>query len=771
MSPCLGSLAYVIYTSGSTGTPKGVLVTRRALVNHCRAAIGCYDLSAEDRVLQLASLNFDLAAEEIYPTLASGATLVFWPHQTPAAPHEFLDLADRERLTVLDLTTPLWQVWATEQTNMALRMPAALRLVIVGGDLALAEPYAAWRRAVPDRVRWINSYGPTEATIIATIYEPDAGAPVQPWGGMPIGRPIANTQVYILDREMQPVPIGVAGELYIGGAGLARGYLGRPDLTAERFIPNPFADCRDKETRRQGDKETPQSAICNLQSAIGTRLYKTGDLCRYLPDGNMEFLGRIDQQVKLRGFRIELDEIEATLQRHPAVQEVAAAVRETPAGDRLLVAYVVPAETLNAERRTMNGPEWSSLAFSVQRSALAGELRAFLKQTLPDYMIPSLIVTIAELPHLPNGKLDRRALPSPDLRADAATPLAPRDRLELQLVQLWEELLNVRPISVTDHFFALGGHSLLAVRLMARLRELTGVALPLATLFRHPTVEQLARVLRGQAAPAAPSVLVGIATTGSNRPLFCIHPLGGNVLCYAQLARQLAPDQPVYGIQSLGLEHDQPLLTQLEAMAAHYLETIRVLQPTGPYLLCGWSVGGIIALEIAQQLRAQGQAVALLALLDSYLPQPLSRRLPADHLLLVSMAQQLGVRLELATLEPLAAEQQLAYVLEQTQQSAATLPGLDLAQFGRLFAVYKANAQALLGYTPRAYPGRVALFRAAETAQAQDPVAGWAALAEGGVELYDIAAGHETMLHEPHVRDLADQLREAIARAQSTASS
>jgi thioesterase domain-containing protein/aryl carrier-like protein len=379
-------------------------------------------------------------------------------------------------------------------------------------------------------------------------------------------------------------------------------------------------------------------------------------------------------------------------------------------------------------------------------------------------MLPSLIVTIAELPRLPNGKLDRRALPAPELHADAAAPLAPRDRLELQLVQLWEELLARRPISVTDHFFALGGHSLLAVRLMARLREITGVALPLATLFRHPTIEQLARVLRGQIAPAAPSALVGIATAGSNRPLFCIHPLGGNVLCYAQLARHLAPDQPVYGIQSLGLEPDQPLLTQLEAMAAHYCEAIRALQPTGPYLLCGWSVGGIIALEIAQQLRAQGQAVALLALLDSYLPKQ-GRRLPADHLLLVGMAQQLGVPLEPATLAPLTADQQLAYVLAQARHSGATLPGLDLAQFGRLFAVYKANAQALLGYVPRAYPGRVALFQATDAPHGPDPLAGWAALAEAGVEVYAVAAEHETMLREPQVRELADRLREAIARA------
>jgi thioesterase domain-containing protein/aryl carrier-like protein len=377
-------------------------------------------------------------------------------------------------------------------------------------------------------------------------------------------------------------------------------------------------------------------------------------------------------------------------------------------------------------------------------------------------MIPAVFVLLDALPLTPTGKLDRRALPAPALRADSAA-VAPRDRLELQLVQLWEELLDVRPIGVTDPFFALGGHSLLAVRLMAQLRELTGVALPIATLFHHPTIEQLAQLLRDQTAPAAPSALVGITTTGTKRPLFCVHPLGGNVLCYAQLARLLGPEQPVYGIQSLGLEHDQALPTDVEGMAAEYVEAIRAFQPTGPYLLCGWSVGGVIALEIAQQLAAQEQTVALLALIDSYTPQAIALPTLEDRHLLVLMVRQLGVTLDPMALQPLDAEQQLAYALVQAQRVDAMLPGLDLAQFRRLFVVYKANALALLRYVPRPYRGRMTLFRAAVGLGGVDPTQGWDALATEGIALCDVAGEHDSMLQEPHVRMLAERLSAAIA--------
>jgi aspartate racemase len=752
------NLAYVIYTSGSTGTPKGVLVTRQGLVNHCRAAISCYALSATDRVLQLASLSFDLAAEEIYPTLASGATLVLWPHQAPATAHEFLGLADQERLTVLDLTTPLWQVWATEQASPALPIPAALRLVIVGGDRALAEPYAAWRRTIPARVRWINSYGPTEATIIATLHAPDVGAPISPWGGMAIGRPIANTQVYLLDRQMQPVPIGVPGELFIGGAGLARGYLNRPDLTAERFVPNPFATTND-EGRTTNDETNARLFVLRPSSFV--RLYATGDLARHRPDGTIDYLGRRDQQVKLRGYRIELGEIETVLAQHALIQEAVVVAHAAGPHDQRLVAYVVPA---NDERQMANDAEGAAPA-ALRPPSFVQDVRDHLQQRLPDYMLPSAFVQLDALPRTPTGKLDRNALPAPELRAASAAYVAPRDRLELQLVQLWEELLVARPIGVTDPFFALGGHSLLAVRLMARLRELTGVALSLATLFRHPTIAQLARVLRDQAAPAAPAALVGITTGGTNPPLFCIHPLGGNVLCYAQLARQLGPAQPVYGLQAPGLEHDQALPTTVESMAAEYVAAIRAFQPAGPYLLCGWSVGGVIAFEIAQQLTGQGQPVALLALLDSPASQPIRVRAPDDHWLLIGMAQQLGLNPDHAALQPLDAEQQLASVLALAQRSDALLPGLDLAQLRRLFAVYKANAYALLGYRPRAYAGRVTLFQAHATAQVSDLAPGWRALARRGVASWAIPGDHDTMLQEPYVRVLADRLTAAIAQA------
>ncbi|HWE61028.1 MAG TPA: amino acid adenylation domain-containing protein, partial [Chloroflexota bacterium] len=516
-----GSAAYVMYTSGSTGQPKGVIVEHRALVNLVLSSIESYALEPCDRVLQFSSVSFDISVEEIFPCLARGATLVLRDDTMLSRPAAFLHACQERGITVLDLPTAFWHEMAADIASTALTLPPSLRLIIVGGERVLPERVAAWQERVGTRVRLVNTYGPTEATAVTTLFDTAAyvhgmGEP----GDVPIGRPIRNAEVYVLDERLQPAPIGVPGEIYIGGAGLARGYLNRPALTATKFVPHPFRE----------------------DSAA--RLYRTGDLARYLPGGTVEFLGRLDDQVKIHGFRIELGEVEATLRRQAGVRDAVAVARQDGGGEQCLVAYVVPAE----------GGEIRATA-----------LRQALRESLPEYMVPTAIVPLEALPLTPNGKVDRGALPTP-VRSDEERQafVAPRDGTEQQLAQIWEEVLGVRPIGVTDSFFALGGHSLLAVRLMGRIEQAFGRDLPLATLFQDATIEALARTLRQQDVPRTWSPLVGLQTMGTRQPFFCVHAGGGNVFCYRDLSHDLGTSLPFYGLQARGLAPDQEPATRVE---------------------------------------------------------------------------------------------------------------------------------------------------------------------------------------------------------------
>jgi amino acid adenylation domain-containing protein len=508
------NLAYVIYTSGSTGQPKGVLVSHGSIADHCRNAQRCYELDSRDVVLQFASLCFDVSLEEILPTLIVGARLVimgtnFWH------PAEFHRKISEFGLTVLNLPTAYWQELAREWAGVPELVPNIQpRLFIVGGDTMLPDVLKLWQRTPVNSIRLFNAYGPTETTITATAFE------IAPRPGenttdqrVPIGRPLANRAIYILDQHGNPVPIGVHGHLHIGGVGLARGYLNRPDLTAEKFIPDPFS------------------------AVPGARLYKTGDLARYRPDGNIEFLGRADHQVKIRGYRIELGEIEAVLGQHPAVREAVVLAREDAPGEKRLVAYVVAhdscrsrheeALTERSEVRGQGPTEDQSLLTSAPTSSIAGELRRFLKDKLPEYMVPAVVVLLEALPVTPNGKVDRRALPAPDRSRPELEKafIAPRDDLELQLAHIWEEVLGVRPVGVRDNFFELGGHSLLAVRLFALIEKRLGKKLPLTAIFQGATVEHLADLLRQQARPArSPRWCLFNPVAANGRSSWCIRP-------------------------------------------------------------------------------------------------------------------------------------------------------------------------------------------------------------------------------------------------------
>ncbi|MEH2448292.1 MAG: amino acid adenylation domain-containing protein [Nostoc sp.] len=463
------NLAYVIYTSGSTGTPKGVLITHQALVNHSIAAAKAYELQPEDRILQFASISFDVAAEELFPSWLSGSTVVIRPNRVLAFAH-FLQFLKQEKLTVLNLPTAYWHEWVSNLAQTEAPLPVTLRLVIVGTEQTLPEKLALWEKLVGDgqssagsdlyekipgghlRIRWLNAYGPTEATIGVTIYEPASCQESQSVYSVPIGRPIANTQVYLLDKHLNPTPFGVPGELYIGGVGIARGYLNRPKLTAEKFIPNPFSE------------------------KSGTHLYKTGDLARYLSDGNIELLGRIDDQVKIRGFRIEPGEVESKLSQHAKVREALVVAWEDEQSDKHLVAYVSahPEQTLTAT-----------------------ELRGFLQEKLPQYMVPSAFIVLSALPLLPNGKLDRRSLPAPEtLRPELEVAyVMPQTEIEQAIATVWQISLNVEKIGIHDNFFELGGHSLLMVRVHTQLHEIFKIDLSLLDLFRYPTISSLAEFL------------------------------------------------------------------------------------------------------------------------------------------------------------------------------------------------------------------------------------------------------------------------------------
>ncbi|MEO1429666.1 MAG: amino acid adenylation domain-containing protein, partial [Cyanobacteria bacterium J06633_8] len=447
------NLAYIIYTSGSTGKPKGVMISHQALSCFIQSAISEYNITASDRILQFASINFDTAVEEIYPCLCTGATLILRSNEMLADLQKFFQTCADLQLTVLDLPTAYWHQLVADLASSNIALPESLRLVIIGGEKVLPEPVRCWQEYIAksgksNNLQLINTYGPTETTVSSTLYRignSTSGEAAE----VPIGRPLAHSQAYILDKNLQQVPIGVPGELYIGGNTLARGYLNRPEFTKEKFIQNPFSN--------------------SSSNSKSQRLYKTGDLVRYLPDGNITFIGRIDNQVKVRGFRMELGEIETVLNSHPQIQQAIVIVHEDIPGEKSLVAYLV-----------------------LNQSLTIGKLREFIRKKLPDYMVPNAFITLDTLPLTPNGKIDRKALPAGNEKITREQEyVAPRSHGEEIIANIFANLLNVQNVGIHDNFFYLGGHSLLATQLISRLREAFSLEIPLRTLFEYPTVAEL----------------------------------------------------------------------------------------------------------------------------------------------------------------------------------------------------------------------------------------------------------------------------------------
>ncbi|HEV2149751.1 MAG TPA: amino acid adenylation domain-containing protein, partial [Longimicrobiaceae bacterium] len=718
-----GGLAYVIYTSGSTGRPKGVQVTHANVVRLFTATEPWFGFGEDDVWTLFHSYAFDFSVWEIWGALLHGGRLVVVPWETSRSPEAFRELLARERVTVLNQTPSAFRQLIAED-EAAPPEELALRWVVFGGEALEPGSLRPWTtRHGLERPRLVNMYGITETTVHVTFH-PITAEDVERGSVSPIGRAIPDLGVYVLDPHGSPVPVGVPGEMYVAGAGVARGYLGRPELTAARFVPDPFT------------------------GGAGARLYRSGDLARWLPTGELEYLGRMDEQVKVRGFRIEPGEIEAALTRHPAVREAVVVLREDVPGDRRLVAYLTAEGGAPSQR----------------------ELRDHLGAHLPDYMVPAAFVALERIPLTGNGKTDRRALPAPDAAASAERYTAPRTPQEARMAAIWAEVLGVERVGVDEDFFALGGHSLLAVRLVSRVERALGQKVPLHALFAGATVESMAALLDGgrRRVPAPP--LVGIRREGTGRPFFCVHAADGHVLSYGRLAHHLGPEQPFYALQAPGLDGGEPL-ARVEEMAERYVAALREVQPAGPYALSGWSMGGVVAFEMARQLRAAGDEVEVLALLDA--PRAVRAADAEDEAAFLvealrGMAEgRLPASFSEARLRALPTRERVEYVRAEAVAAGVLPADVDAGRLHDLLRVRRAHLRALRSYLPGEYDGRVLFFQAAERpagAPPGDRVIDWEALCRGGVEVLSAAGDHFTMLQEPRVQSLAASLRACLGR-------
>ncbi|NES64619.1 MAG: amino acid adenylation domain-containing protein [Okeania sp. SIO2D1] len=744
------SLAYVIYTSGSTGKPKGVEIEHKSLVNAYRSWEQAYQLRPQSSHLQMASFSFDVFTGDWVRALCSGGKLVLCPRDFLLEPEKLYQLMLREQVNYAEFVPAVMRnlIEYLENTEQNLDF---MKVLAIGSDSWSVQEYQRFRQFCGSGTRLVNSYGVSEATIDSCYFEnANIQRPLESL--VPIGKPFANALLYILDDHLQPVPIGVPGELHIGGIGLARGYLNRPELSAKKFIANPFSQ------------------------EEGARLYKTGDQARYLPDGNIELLSRIDNQVKIRGFRIEPGEIEALLAKRLEVQQAVVIVLGDQPSNKRLVAYVVPNQSFSPSSQKNCSDFVNNPLYGKHMQKLTPKLRAFLKEKLPDYMMPSAFVMLDSLPLTPNGKIDLRALPAPKGTSSGsdANFIAPRDTLELQLTQIWSDVLEVSPIGIRDNFFDIGGHSLLAIALIARVQQQLGKNLSLAALLQNPTIEQLAISLRSGEDSGSTSPLVAIQPDGDLPPLFLVPPSSGTVLFYLDLVRNLGSQQPIYGLQAPGLNGERSPFTTLKELATHHLKAIKTIQPSGPYYLVGFCVGGHLALEIAQQLHQKGDTLALLALIESSAPEhhrllidsTPGRMLDPDIFYSRLFAEEMSaprgkeVPVSCEQLQQLMPEERLGYVLEQAKIFDLLPEEVRVEDLENLFEVFQATAIASYNYEARPYPGNIVLFNASQQLidVGGDPTLGWRDFVAGEIEIHEIPGEHFSIIREPQVRVLAEKL-------------
>jgi amino acid adenylation domain-containing protein len=709
-------LAYVIFTSGSTGKPKGVQVPQQALLNFLVSMTREPGLAECDVLLSVTTISFDIHALELWLPLAVGARVALVSREEAADGDRLIRRLDEYQATVLQGTPATWRLLLAAGWKGVPGLKA-----FCGGEPLTPELAGQ----LLDRVGELwNLYGPTETTVYSTAYH--VREVLRPTS---IGRPIANTTVYVLDRQLNLVPPGGIGELHIGGDGVARGYLNRPELSAEKFLPDPFRP--------------------------GERIYKSGDRARFRPDGNLECLGRIDFQVKVRGFRIEIGEIETVLAQHAVVRTAVVIAHKSESGADYLVAYVIPREGADAS---------------------AGVLRPYLLGKLPDYMVPNYYVALAAFPLTPNNKVDRKALPPPDLTqaSDDRRTVAPRDDAERDLAAIWEEVLNVKPVGITDNFFDLGGHSFLAAVMTTKVKQKLGHELPLGALLTAPTVEQLAGILKRQLEAGTDTSIVPLNEKGNRPPLFMIAGVGGHVFTFHKFARLLGPDQPVYGVKAIGVEGERSPYDRMEDIAAHYAREILAVRPKGPYVLAGYSIGAIVAFELALHLTELGHQVEGVHIFDMYAPGypprlPLSRRLLMHWQNFAAMpwkekALYLGKRISNVKVR-------LFAKLGLDRFNAPRMELLKGHSEDALRSVWIGLMTAQGRYLPRrAFPGRALLMCAGEgfhwpATVFDDPLLGWGRWVTGGIERHIFAGGHNDLFADLNLGPMATAVAESIGRS------
>ena len=719
-----GQLAYIMYTSGSTGQPKGTLISQRSVVRLVKET-NYAKLDAQQRFLQVAPIAFDASTFEVWGSLLNGATLVVYP-PGPVSLENLAGMLESERINTVWLTAGLFHQMV-EQEGGRLSQVAQ---VLAGGDVLSPKAVRQLVRQM-GAGRVINGYGPTENTTFTCYHVLPREKDIE--ATMPIGQPISNTQVYVVDQSQQLVPVGVLGELVIGGEGLAWGYVNQPAMTAGQFVPHQWS------------------------SKPGARLYRTGDQVRWRHTGVLEFLGRRDTQIKLRGYRIELGEIEAILSQHPAVQNAVVLCREDTLGEKQLVVYV----------RTDS------------RAVDVATLTEYLQKRLPGYMVPSAFVLLETWPLTPNGKIDTRALPAPDMKrkqllASKGDPSL--TSLEHQLIVIWEQTLGISGIGLHDNFFELGGHSLMAANIFSKIEKIFHRNAPISVLFQAPTIHELANFLSDQGWSPQWSSLITIQPHGSLPPLFAVPGVGGNVICFSTLSHLLGSDQPFYAFQSRGLDGKTQPYTKIEEMAAHYIREMQTVQPQGPYRIGGSCIGGVIAFEMGQQLYKAGEKVEVLILMETWPPQGINN--PKFVL-----SSKLGASL-LKHFFPLYHWASRTKYHFKTKNSLKEFLRFMFTKTGYIFEIltqkngYKqertilyrdqvslTNRRALRQYIPREYPGKIVHFLAKDR-----PLRGnhdrrnlWENLAKGKCTNLPVDGTNSgIMLQPPSVNQWASQLKEVL---------
>ena len=707
------SLAYVIFTSGSTGRPKGVMLPHRGLANLVHAQIDTFAIDANSVVLQFAPLSFDASVSEVFTALVAGATLCMAPRDELAPGPHLVELARKHAVTVVTLPP----------SSLSLLDPAdfpTLQTVVSAGEACSAAIVEKW---APGH-RFVNAYGPTEVTVCATmnICKPSALAPG-------IGAALANATVSLLDDQLRVVAPGELGEIFVGGVGVARGYLGRPDLTAERFVPDP--------------------------AVPGGRRYRTGDLARYRDDGELEFAGRIDHQVKVRGHRIELGEVESVLRTAPGVRDALVLVREDRPGDVRIVAYVIANPDLDR-----------------------GGVRAAAAARLPTFARPTDLVVLADWPRTPAGKIDRAKLPAP---ARSGSSITARSELELRMIEIWEQVLGVSDIGPDDDFFELGGHSLLAIRMLARLRAELGLDLLLSTVATQRTVAGLARVVVSRGRRPTLQSPIRLRADGARVPLFLVPPISGSALVYLPLMRRLSPTQrAIHAFHAAGLDGRHTTPNSFEALAAQYVRELVAVHPRGPLVLGGWSMGGALALEMALQLAEVGREVPHLLLIEASAPTPFLDDAIKEkigeldiermtYLFVNNFGRCFGVDLglERSRFAGLEGDARVSAALSELRRVPAFPPDMDTAQLAAHLAVFIATGWGFRRWHPgKPYRGRVTHYLSLEGHPEFGQEVGrydYSTWVEQPIELVQVPGNHFSLVNEPHVAGLAAALDHALA--------